>query len=73
MYEQEKALDYANAVKCVRQGQSITQSDIYSFEYQMDGAAVNLLICCDGFDAEDIACDLGLKLLGRVASARLYR
>jgi hypothetical protein len=72
MYELEKALDYANAVERVKQGQrAITQSDVYSFEYDMDGDQVNILVVCDGFEAETLACDLGLRLLGKVATAKL--
>ena len=74
MYATEKAKDYERALErvCGNVPQPVTTGEIYSFEYEMDSETINLLIVCDGVDAESIASDLGLRLLGRVAKAELY-
>lgn len=50
----------------------VTKGEIWSFEYNVGKKCVNMLIICDDDEAEEIAEDLGLKILGKVANAGLY-
>jgi hypothetical protein len=74
MINLDKIKSYEKALETVcANGYAVATEHLYSFEYDMDGKAVNMLVVCSEQEAEEFAADLGLRLLGTVAVAKLYK